>query len=230
MACANISRAVRYVSKNHFGSSLPDVVSKSGWDGAWRAGVTPWETGAAAPALVALLASAVLPPGAALVPGCGSGADVVASARTGRDGLGADVAPTAVAAATRALSAEPPAVRARARVVVADVLAAASVEKDYAVIWDYTFLAALEPSARHAWAAAMRRLLRPGGAGAGQLVTLLFPVGDFPGGPPFSVKPAALRALLAGEGFDCLDERALRADESFAPRAGREVLMRWALK
>jgi hypothetical protein len=75
----------------------------------------------------------------------------------------------------------------------------------------------------------MRRLLTPGGAGAGQLVTLLFPVGEFAGGPPFAVKSSALAALLAAEGFACLEERALRAEESFAPRAGREVLMRWAL-
>jgi hypothetical protein len=232
MAGASVSRVFRHASKNAFGSSLPDVLATSGgWDGAWRAGVTPWETGAAAPALVALLSSSVLPPGAALVPGCGSGADVIAMARAGRDVVGADVAPTAVAAAVRALSAEPPAVRARARVMVADVLAAAPAEeeKKYAVIWDYAFLAALEPSSRPAWAAAMRRLLTPGGAGAGQLVTLLFPVGEFAGGPPFAVKSSALAALLAAEGFACLEERALRAEESFAPRAGREVLMRWAL-
>lgn len=46
------------------------------------------------------------------------------------------------------------------------------------------FLCALPPKLRAAWAETVGRLLKPG---TGQLVTLIFPIGDYEGGPPFAV-------------------------------------------
>jgi SAM-dependent methyltransferase len=210
---------------NAFNSPLPSVIAEYGWEGAWQRGVTPWLAGSPAPALLELLRSGGLPAGSVIVPGCGSAHDVIALARAGRTTTGVDISPTAVALAQRALAAEPPDVAARARIIVADVLSENHSLPTFDVAFDYTFMQALPPTERPAWARSMARVLR----GGGELVTLLFPVGDFPGGPPFAMTPASARALLAPF-FDCAEERALRAEESFAARAGREVLMRWRLR
>ena len=43
----------------------------------------------------------------------------------------------------------------------------------------------------------MRRLIRPGG----EIVSLVFPVGDFEGGPPFALSPDVVKDLLEPAGF-----------------------------
>ena len=211
------------------------MLAEGGWEGLWRAKMTPWDTkGAPCPALCALLASrSLLPPlpvGEALVPGCGSGADVLAFARGGWRVMGVDLAPTAIATASAAVAAEPSDVRERVRLAVADALApeAALDGAPFSLIWDYTLLTALPSEMRPAWAAAMRRLLLPGVAG--QLVTCIFPVGAPAAGPPHPIMPAEARELLGAAGFACLEERELLPTESLAPRAGREVLMRWQIR
>ena len=236
LACRRTASTVP--GKNSFGVPLPEMLAEGGWEGLWRAKMTPWDTkGTPCPALVALLASPQEPPlpvGEALVPGCGGGADVLALARAGWQVLGVDLAPTAIMRATESLVAEPPDVRARVQLVAADALTPpADGARDlprapFALIWDYTLLTALPLDMRPTWAAAMRRLLRPGAAG--QLVTCLFPVGAAAAGPPHPIMPADVRALLEAEGFECLEERTLQDGESLAPRAGREVLMRWQLR
>lgn len=57
--------------------------------------------------------------------------------------------------------------------------------RPFDLIWDYTFLCALPPSLWPRWAKSMRRLVAPRGV----LATLLFPVGDYKGGPPYALQP-----------------------------------------
>ncbi|KAG5523056.1 hypothetical protein RHGRI_035016 [Rhododendron griersonianum] len=49
------------------------------------------------------------------------------------------------------------------------------------LIFDYTFFCAIEPGMRSAWASRMQYLLKPDG----ELITLMFPISDHVGGPPY---------------------------------------------
>ena len=85
--------------------------SQGAWDLVWKAGMTPWDKGAAQPALVATLddkqLGALLPrSGRAAVPGMGRGFDAELLARRGLHVTGVDISETAVEAA-REVSAAP---------------------------------------------------------------------------------------------------------------------------
>jgi SAM-dependent methyltransferase len=148
---------------NAFGSRLPAVLESSGWDGAWRAGVTPWETGAAAPCIPALLDSGVLPAaGDVLVPGSGSGADALEFARRGRRTLGLDLSLTAVELAQQRQR-DSGVARSTLRFLAGDFFTAAVSLGSFGVVFDYTLLSALPPAMWPAWAAAMRSLVSPDG-------------------------------------------------------------------
>jgi hypothetical protein len=54
-----------------------------------------------------------------------------------------------------------------------------------------------------------------------QLVTLLFPIGDFAGGPPYAINPAAVEALLKAAGFERLSLEPLPPQQSHPARAVR---------
>jgi methyl halide transferase len=71
----------------------------------------------------------------------------------------------------------------------------------------------------------MKRLLRPV---SGQLVTLMFPIGDHAGGPPYAVSVDLYRQLLEPLGFEAIEIR--ETDKSFPARMGREKVGRWNLK
>ncbi|KAG8061754.1 hypothetical protein GUJ93_ZPchr0003g17856 [Zizania palustris] len=74
-------------------------VSTAGWSRCWEEGVTPWDLGQPTPAVVRLVQSGTLPAGDAttvLVPGCGTGYDVVALSSPGRFVVGLDVCETAI--------------------------------------------------------------------------------------------------------------------------------------
>lgn len=96
--------------------------------------------------------------------------------------------------------------------------------------YDYTFLCALHPDMRTAWAEAWARQLKPGG----ELVTLVYPVDPTmdPGqGPPWPVTPDLYRRLLLDSGlFELKSLEQLPGDMSHPARAGREWLGRWVRK
>ena len=67
-------------------------------------------------------------------------------------------------------------------------------------IYDYTFLCALDPSIRVAWAEKMAALLKPDG----ELLTLIFPIREnSTDGPPFKVSLELFTDLLVPVGFEC---------------------------
>jgi len=172
----------------------------------WARGLRPgdaFDTGAASKALLAVLPS--LQSGSTLVPGAGRAYDAAALATDdahARSVVALDISPTACAAARRflddALATTRPAARAAIAVECADFFAYDPPEK-FDVIWDCTFLCALEPALRDRWAAQTDRLLAEGG----QLATLVFPIGKKPSdaGPPFELTRDLVRSLLAPRGF-----------------------------
>ncbi len=190
------------------------------WELAWREGRTRWDAGASPPVLASLVASH--PKVArALVPGCGSGYDVFTLSALAERVIGLDVAPTAAErfeALRRELGVDP----ARAELRVADFFDFEPDER-FDLIWDYTFLCALEPQRRDDWARRVDELL----ADDGELWTLIFPVDPVPmnpGGPPYPMTPELVHDLLAPR-FAALSLEPVVL--SHPDRRGKEWLGRW---
>ena len=186
----------------------------AGWELSWRQSVTPWDAGVPAPSLVRLVKDGALPTGRALVPGVGGGYDALALASAERRVVGLDLAPTAVSVATaRRDEAGIPA--SQCEFVQGDFFTHDGLGV-FDLAFDYTFLCALPPDLRSRWAARMHELLAPDGL----LVTLVFPVSDHAGGPPYAVSPqlyqqARLAAFVDSARADaCRSSWATRASTS----------------
>jgi len=212
-------------------AALPRIVAEAGWEGAWAQGVIPWDASRPAPMVSHLarpsgsrvgasLTALPHPVATVLVPGCGAGYDAIEWAASGRRTVGLDLSPTATAKA-RALAAARPDLP--LTFDCGDFFSHAPREP-YDLIWDYTFLGALPLELRPAWAAAARRLVRPG---IGIVSLLLFPMDVFEGGPPFSMQPTSIASLLAAEGFTPSFFGPVPDELSHRARAGREWLGIW---
>ncbi|XP_022878984.1 probable thiol methyltransferase 2 isoform X4 [Olea europaea var. sylvestris] len=81
--------------------------STEGWDKCWEQGLTPWDLGQPTPVLVHLCNTSSLPKGRALVPGCGSGYDVMAVACPERYVVGVDISDNAIQKAKELSSRSP---------------------------------------------------------------------------------------------------------------------------
>ncbi|MDA3961247.1 MAG: methyltransferase domain-containing protein [Planctomycetota bacterium] len=203
----------------HEPGAPPAGTDAQAWEAIYQADDAGWDLGQPSPPLVAFLAEGVLPPAPAVVavPGCGTGHEVLALAQAGYQVTGLDFAPSAIAAARERL---------QAAACAAELLAGDALEPTPSIdgrcdwVFEQTFFCALLPSQRAAYAAAMWRLLRPGGElWAIQMRT---PNTDR---QPFDSTPDEFEAALTARGFIPLERRPLQA-ESFARRRGRETLIR----
>lgn len=190
------------------------------WQKAWQEGRTPWDAGGSPPILERLVAEGSLPEGRALVPGAGSGYDVLTLASDRRHALGIDLSPIARERFEQ-LRRERGVSEHCAQLVVHDFF-----EGDFGsgfdLVWDYTFLCALEPSMRERWLERMHELISPGG----ELVTLIFPVvdGDPASGPPYPMSPELVESLVSPR---FAREQLVPVSESRPGREGKEWLGRW---
>ncbi|XP_024368637.1 probable thiol methyltransferase 2 isoform X1 [Physcomitrium patens] len=164
------------------------------WDQLWKEKVTPWDLQGVTPVISQLLKDNKIREGKVLVPGCGGGHDVVAMGSAARRVIGLDISKTALehaeALAQKSLNAE------FVEFENADFFSYTPPFK-FDFIFDYTFFCALDPSLRRKWAEKMAELL----ALDGELITLMFPLDDHPGGPPFSVSLEAYQQVLSPWGF-----------------------------
>lgn len=180
------------------------------WEGRWKGGIEKgarWDVGFAEPELVhEVQQGSLAPPGPqarALVPGCGRGYVVKALAELGyAKVVGLDLSETGVQVA---LQDNP---HPRATFIHGDFFAASpqSLEGEFDLIFDSTFLCAIPPELRQDWAKQMVSLLKPEG---GKLALNVFPVsknpdmeeigldGPFGTGPPFRLTLNLVRTLLA---------------------------------
>lgn len=193
------------------------------WDTLWKDKVTPWEAKKPAPPLVELLETTrhVSDTAKVLVPGCGSAHDVVALAGKARYVVGLDISETAAQIARKNLE-EHGLSEDKAVIRVADFFTFG--EGPFDVIYDYTFLAALPPSMRQDWASGTNRLL----AKNGKLITLIFPLGEFEGGPPYAMSYSLVEGLLKPFGFEAIESGPAKV--SHAARQGREWVAVWQKK
>lgn len=179
------------------------------WDHIWvNEQIPKFDVQSPSPCLRQYLAQRKLPlTGRALVPGCGRGYDVLALAKAEgaewKEIIGLDISPTGVAAARTylegALGKEEEEMKSWCHVEEGDFFKLkVEREEGFTFIYDYTFFCAIKPDKREAWARQMQALLIPG---TGVLMTLIFPICEKEGGPPYRVSLEGMRELLEPLGF-----------------------------
>lgn len=167
--------------------------SRKFWQEKFEQGATPWDRGAPGPQLAAWLESGTLAPCRIVVPGCGSGHEVVALARRGFEVVAVDYASAAVERTRAALAAA----GANAQVIQADVLDWQP-DGPFDAVYEQTCLCALHPDYWINYSIALTGWLKPagrlfalfmqglrGGAAEGQVE-----------GPPYHCDINAMRALF----------------------------------
>ncbi|GAB2265471.1 trans-aconitate methyltransferase 1 [Dionaea muscipula] len=189
-----------------------------GWDRCWEEAMTPWDLGQPTPILLHLLQTDSIPSGRTLVPGCGSGYDVIALACPERCVIGLDISDIAISKARELSSASPNGKY--CTFLKADFFHWNPTEL-FDLIFDYTFFCAIEPAMRPAWARHTSNLLKPDG----ELITLMFPIDDHVGGPPYKASVSDYEDVLHPLGFQAvlIEENKLAVGH----RKGREKLGRW---
>ena len=174
------------------------------WETRFERHETPWDRGEPSPQLRAWLDEGLFAaaghPARVIVPGCGSGHEVVALAAAGIDVTGLDSAEAACARTRDALARA--GLAGRARVVQADALAWRP-DAPLDVVYDQTCLCALHPDHWVAYARALHAWLRPGGRLL--LLAMQSPrdgaADGFVEGPPYHVHVHAARALFPEPGW-----------------------------
>ncbi|KAJ8774210.1 hypothetical protein K2173_009641 [Erythroxylum novogranatense] len=189
-----------------------------GWEKCWEEGLTPWDLGQPTPILIQLHETGSLPKGRALVPGCGSGYDVVAIACPDRYVVGLDISEKAIKKAEQLSSLLP---NANYFTFIREDFFSWRPPKLFDLIFDYTFFCAIEPQMRSDWARQVRDLLKPDG----ELITLIFPISDHVGGPPYKVSVANYEEVLHPMGFKAVS--IANNELAVGARKGREKLGRW---
>lgn len=195
------------------------------WENMWGRGLRPgqaFDVGRASPTLTGCLSRkqyATRGGMRALVPGCGRAYDALALAKHGFDEVVAlDLAPSAVAAAKQFLAQSTEPAAAKVLPCAGDFFRH---EGQYDLIYDCTFLCALDPSVRQQWATTQRKLLAEGGT----LVCCVFPIRPADsGGPPYAMSVELVRGLLEPQGFAC-EAFNLPESERHMPGPGTALLL-----
>ncbi|XP_047311094.1 probable thiol methyltransferase 2 [Impatiens glandulifera] len=189
-----------------------------GWEKCWEQQVTPWDLGQPTPVMLHLHQMGMLPKGRLLVPGCGSGRDVTAIASPDRYVVGIDISDKAIKKAIELSTSSP---NVDCFTFLKEDFFSWQPDELFDLIFDYTFFCAIEPNKRLAWASRMRDLLKP----EGELITLMFPISDHVGGPPYKVSVADYEEALLPMGFKatCIMENEL----AIGSRKGREKIGWW---
>ncbi|KAI5927054.1 S-adenosyl-L-methionine-dependent methyltransferase [Camillea tinctor] len=200
---------------------------ESRWDICWSEKRTPWDRGGPSWALYDILkekSELFSLPGSsitrktALVPGCGTGYDVLLLSTFGFDVYGLDLSAGATAAAKKYAEGvmgkkggpyEPQEGVERGAITwltgnffedewLNTIETSTGTPVKFDLIFDYTFFCALPPSMRPAWARRISDLL----ASEGRLVCLEFPSEKSPSelGPPWASPPHAYEAYLSAPG------------------------------
>lgn len=154
------------------------------WDSAYKeegafAGPPPWNIGEPQPELAALIREGKVS-GEVLDAGCGHAELALALAAAGSTVVGIDVAPTAIAAATRAAQDRG---LSNATFVCADITSFTGYDERFSTIIDSTLFHSLPVEARDAYLRSIHRAAAPGA----HVYMLVFAKGAFP--PHLETKP-----------------------------------------
>lgn len=171
--------------------SGPDVEF---WQQRFAAGQTPWDRGAPSPQLADWIEAGAIPAGArVLVPGCGSGHELVALAQAGFEATGVDYAAHALDRAREGLQRA-----ARSATLVQADVTAWQPPQPFDVVYEQTCWCALHPDHWTAYARQLHRWLEPGGTLLLLAMQCLRPSASEGRieGPPYHLDIQAVRALL----------------------------------
>jgi SAM-dependent methyltransferase len=158
------------------------------WQAQYEAGVTPWDEGAAHPALLDFMAAEGPFQGRILVPGSGLGHDVRALSTAENQVIGLDIAPAAVEKARTFPK------TGNEAYIVADLFdLPAEFRSSFDWVVEHTCFCAIDPSMRPGYTAAVAGALKPGGRLFG--VFYLDPAVDRQ--PPFGVTVSELDRLFS---------------------------------
>ena len=183
------------------------------WEQRYSTGTTPWDFHGVPPALTAYLKNRTTP-GSVLIPGCGFGHEVRAFHEHGWQTLAIDYSPTAVDQAKANLGSLASWVR-KADFFTDDL------DGPFDLIYERTFLCAIDPEQRPTYANRMRQLIQPGGVLAG-----LFFYGEEPDGPPHSLADLTLAKRLL-TGFELITDEPIPAADSLPLFVDRERWQVW---
>ncbi|MGA2552928.1 MAG: methyltransferase domain-containing protein [Burkholderiaceae bacterium] len=164
------------------------------WQERFELSQTPWDRGGASPKLLEWLAEGALKPCRILVPGCGSGWELVEFARRGFAVTGIDYTQAAVERSRSKLLAE----GLDGDVRLTDVLDFQA-EKPFDAIYEQTCLCALFPDFWGRYVAQLHRWLKPGGDLWILFMQVSRPLATSEGrieGPPYHSDINAMRALF----------------------------------
>ncbi len=194
---------------------MTDSNSPDFWDIRYQNNQFPWDLGGPTPVFARLAANGQLTPGKMIVLGAGRGHDARLFARQGFAVTAVDFADAAVAAMQEMADLDHP-----LEIVQSDFFwLPPAFNGRYQYVLDYTSFCAILPARRGDYADLVTRLLQPGG----QYISLAFPIGTRPGGPPFTVQPEAIIDLFTTRGFT-LHHRESPPD-SVPARKGYEELL-----
>jgi len=187
------------------------------WENRYQTNDMPWEKGSPSPGLVDFLAAhPELPRGTVCVPGCGTGHDVRAWAKSGFDAYGFDIAPSGI----RLSMEKTEAAGLAAKFQLLDFLRdAATTRFDW--IFEHTLFCAIEKDQRDDYVRAVLRWLKPGGQYLA--VNYIIPDED---GPPFGTTRDEQWQRFSPH-FDLLQEWVPR---SYPNRTGLELMLWWRRK
>jgi SAM-dependent methyltransferase len=170
------------------------------WQQEYENGHTPWDKNAPAPALIDFLQERGPLHGRVLVPGCGTGSDLVPLAEAGAGQVvGLDIAPLAVEAARKRFAGLG---LTNASAELADLFndcARPPLAGAFDAVWEHTCYCAIPPERRPDYVAAVAAALKPGGL----LLGVFFlnpwdPDEDQDQGPPFRSTEESLDASFGG--------------------------------
>ncbi|KAI8066017.1 S-adenosyl-L-methionine-dependent methyltransferase [Thamnidium elegans] len=194
------------------------------WEKRWQEGNTQWDAGKPSPALTALFENeetrSLIPEhGQGLVPGCGSGYDVVFLANEKRHVTGMDLSKTCVDLLVKNY---PNATANNYDFMCADFYKFDAPNGGYDLAYDYTFLCAMPLNLRPNWASRYSEIIKKDGV----LITLMYPIDEHEGGPPFAVNEQLYKDLLSSN-FDLLY---IKDAEGHPSRIGKEKIAIWKRK
>ena len=184
------------------------------WNQAYLDANTPWDKGMPSPVIVELLSEIPLDADI-VVPGCGTGNDIVALLQANPVSvIGIDIAPEAIVLLSKRFDGNP-----AVHPVLGDFFEHAAENPETAdVIIEHTCFCAIPVAMRPAYAVACLNILRPGGKVIGVFYWMPRDTDDTTIGPPFQTSDAELRELF-GATFDL---NISVATVGFPERLGRE--------
>ena len=192
-------------------------VTENDWEARYQSGDMPWEKGEPAPGLVDFLSQEKgLAGRRVLVPGCGTGHDVLAWARAGFDVTGADLAPSAIRLATE---------RARSAGLKAAFQLGNFLEDlgggAFDVVFEHTLYCAIDPFRRDDYVRAVLRALKP----QGEFLAVHYMICDAEG-PPFGTTQQELMQRFSPH----FELKRGWIPRSYPNRTGLELMLWWKRK